>query len=411
MSGTRRQEPLLKPTRTVLLAASDASACSRLKALLDQQQDLDLRVCAMGASGVDGAALPTADLVVLDVGERGVELLQEWTNRPNASPVPLIVIGPASDPQLMRRAMHAGARDFLAHPVSVDQLIDSVRQILREVESSAAGMDGGGRLTAIINAKGGSGGSFVASNIAHILVAHLSQPTALIDMDLQFGALPLALDLNTRDTLFEAIGAAEHLDPIALKGHMTKHKSGLHVLGAMSDRLIMPSEVSIDSVQKLLAVSLQSYAHTVVDLPRQIDALTSAVLANAQRVLVVTQQSFAHLRDTKRMLGLLQSYVGVPGDRITLLINRHQERHSITEDDFRDAVQAQNIQLVPNDFVHVTEAMNLGVPVYTGARNAAVTRALCAVADHLVDDREQEAAPAAARPARQILRRVLGLGA
>ncbi|MDP9139870.1 MAG: AAA family ATPase [Pseudomonadota bacterium] len=410
MSSERLREPTLKARKTVLLVGATGQACEQLRALLEPQTDLDLRIRVVGNTRIDGAALPHADLALLDVGERGSDMLHEWTTRQNAQPVPLIVLGPASDAPLMRRAMQAGARDFLTQPVALEQLVESVRAILSESASGGGGGQPGGRLTAVINAKGGSGSSFVACNLAHMLIAHLNRPTALIDMDLQFGALPLALDLNTRDTLFEAIGAAEHLDPVALKGHMTKHKSGLHVLGAMSEQLVMPSEVSVDAVQKLLGVALQSYAHVVIDLPRQIDALTSLVLANADHVLVVTQQSFAHLRDTKRMFGLLQSYVGVPNERISLLINRNQDKHSISAEDFGEAIHPQQILLVPNDFAHVTESLNLGVPVYEGARNAAVTRALCNITEQLDEGAPVAPAPPAARPARQVLRRVLRLG-
>ncbi len=383
----------------VLVVAPTQAGCDQLQGLL-QNAGVELSTLVLGA----GTA-PRAELVVLDLGTLGADALDTWSAK--ASALPLIVIGPGNDAQLMRRAMQAGARDFLGQPVAAEQLQESVRRILQELPRAAPG-ERRGRLTAVITAKGGSGGSFIACNLAHILAAHLGRETALLDMDLQFGALPLALDLNTRDTLLEALGGAEHLDPVALKGYMTKHKSGLHVLGAMSEQLIIPAEVSVEAVQRLLAVALQVYEHVVVDLPRQIDNLTGLVLASADRVLVVTQQSFSHLRDTKRMFGLLQGYVGVPAERISLVINRHHERHSISADDFVEAVRPADLLLVSNDFAHVTEALNLGIPVYDGARNAPVTKALCTIAERL--DAGEQAPPPRDKPARGMLQRVLGFG-
>lgn len=391
---------------TVLVVAQTRPACDQLKSMLEQPE-LDPLAVVLGDGHATGpAALPQAEAAVLDLGEHGVDVLRDWTAR--APAMPLIVVGPANESQLMRRAMQAGARDYLTQPLAADQLVEAVQQVLRDSARAVPG-ERQGRLTAVINAKGGSGGSFVACNLAHVFAAHLERPTALLDMDLQFGALPLLLDLNTRDTLFEAIGAAEHLDPVALKGYMTKHKSGLHVLGAMSEQLVMPAEVSVEAVERLLGVALQAYAHVVVDLPRQIDSLTGVVLSSADRVLVVTQQSFAHLRDTKRMLGLLQSYVGVPGDRISLIINRYQDKLQIGTADFVDAVRPSDIQLVPNDFQHVTEALNLGVPVYEGARNAPVTKALCVIAERIDKAEEAEKPAAVERPVRGVLQRVLRL--
>jgi pilus assembly protein CpaE len=162
----------------------------------------------------------------------------------------------------------------------------------------------------------------------------------------------------------------------------------------------------VEALQKVLQVALQAYAHVVADLPRQIDPLTGMVLSGADRVLVVMQQSFAHLRDAQRLFSLLRNHLGVPSDRITLLVNRYDDKAAISDDDIRDAVRPAEIIRIPNDFEHVSESLNVGVPLYQGARNAAVTRALCAVAERLDVPAEGERASA---PQRRGLARVFGL--
>ncbi len=394
----------------VLVAAPTLVAAEQITAMLAAEHDLDVRTQVVIDGHVDplGDSKSPAHLVIADLGDRGGALLNDWDLR--GAGTPLIVIGPANEPQTMRRAMQLGARDYLSPPLTSELLVGAIRQVLSErIISHAPGT--GGKLTAVITAKGGSGGSFVACNLAHILTVHRQRSVALIDMDLQFGALPLSLDLHSRDTLFDAIAAVDQLDPVALTGYMTKHESGLHVLGAISDQLAIPSEVSVEAVHRLLGLALQTYQHVVVDLPRQIDALTTMVLGAADHVLVVSQQSFSHLRDTKRMFELLQGYVGVPPERISLVVNRYVEKNPITTDDIRSAVRPQNLVLIPNDFVVATEAQNLGVPVYEGARNAALTRALCAISERI------DAGVAAAdtpsrppeRPVKRALQRVLGM--
>jgi pilus assembly protein CpaE len=238
---------------------------------------------------------------------------------------------------------------------------------------------------------------------------HRNRKTALIDFDLQFGALPLALDLHPRSTLFDAIGNAEQLDPVALRAYMTEHSSGLHILGTMSEQLVMPWEVSVDAAQKVLQATVQSYEHVVVDLPRQIDPLTSMVLSASDRVLVVMQRSFAHLRDAQRMFSLLRGFLGLPTERITLVINRHDDKAPISDDDIRDALRPMEIMRIPNDFEHVTESLNVGVPLYQGARNASITKALCSIVEGL-DRSAQPLAETAAPGAKRSLARVLGFG-
>lgn len=364
----------------IMIMSPSRDGCDHIKAMLAQQADLEIRtqVSTPGQfSALPKEAVPK--LLILDLDEHAEHALMDWADRAGAHRPPVIVIGPANNNVLMRRAMQIGARDYFTDPVSADELLASMRQILQttnEIEIAKPN----GALTAVINSKGGSGSSFIAGSLAHLLAAHLDRKTALIDLDLQFGALPLNFDLKTRDTFFDVIGAAEQLDRVALEGYMTKHESGLHVLGTMSEQLAMPWEVSTSAMEHLLEVALQTYQHVIVDLPRQIDPLTNIVLSSANRILVVMQQSFAHVRDTKRMFSLLRGYLGIPVDRITLVINRYHEKNPISEEDIRKALQPEEIVLIPNDFGHVTEALNLGVPLYEGARNAPITKVLCGLA-------------------------------
>jgi pilus assembly protein CpaE len=397
----------MQPQHVIWVTGPSAAGCDALKRMLEPQPDLDVRTHALrdGHLDMQGLAAAAPRLVLLDLGNVGEPLLREWAALPEGPHVPLIVVGPATDSTLMRRAMQSGARDFFTHPVPADELLASLRQVLRESREARATAPGG-RLTAVIDAKGGSGGSFIACNLAHILAAQRERKTALIDLDLQFGALPLALDLHPRATLFDAIGNADQIDPLALKAYMTEHASGLHVLGTMAEQLVMPWEVSVEALQKVLQVALQGYAHVVVDLPRQIDPLTGMVLGGADRVLVVMQQSFAHLRDAQRLFSLLRNHLGVPSDRITLLVNRYDDKAPISGDDIREAVRPAEFVTIPNDFEHVSESLNVGVPLYQGARNAAVTRALSAVAERLDTPANGERASA---PQRRGLARVFGL--
>ena len=386
----------------IWITGPSAAGSDALGTMLEQQPDLEVRRQVQTGRHLDASGFGEAPprLVLLDLGNQGAQLLQDWAALPEAARAPLIVVGPSHDSQLMRRAMQTGARDFFTHPVPADELLASVRQILREAKLAPDAP--GGKLTAVIDAKGGSGASFIACNLAHILAAQLERKTALIDMDLQFGALPLSLDLHPRATLFDAIGNAEQLDPVALKAYMTEHASGLQVLGTMAEQLVMPWEVSVDAVQKVLQVAVQAYEHVVVDLPRQIDPLSGMVLGASDRILVVMQRSFAHLRDAQRMFSLLRGYLGVPTDRIALVINRNDDKAPISDDDIQDTIRPAEILRVPNDFEHVTESLNVGIPLYQGARNAAVTRALCVVAERI--DLSANGARESANPRRGLAR-------
>jgi pilus assembly protein CpaE len=70
--------------------------------------------------------------------------------------------------------------------------------------------------------------------------------TALLDMDRQFGTLPLYLDLTPREGVIAALANADQIDTVALEGYMLKHPSGLRLLASMSEELASPWEIPQD---------------------------------------------------------------------------------------------------------------------------------------------------------------------
>jgi pilus assembly protein CpaE len=361
---------------TILIAGRDTPLSDAVRQILLGQPDLQVtqRGEEAHADPLQGlASLP--DILVLALGARWEDTLRAVAARPVSQRPPMIVIG-NNDAQIMRRAMQAGARDFFAPPVPPGELIQSVRTIIRERGAASSSSESLGSLTAVINAKGGSGASIIAANIAHIAAVRHQTPMALVDLDLQFGALPLAFDLEQRNSLIEALNAAEQLDKTALAGYMTKHASGVHVLSAMSDSVPLPWEIPSDSLLRLLNTVRQSYAGVVVDLPRQIDPLTGLVLAQATHIILVMQQSLAHVRDAKRMLRVITASLGVPRERVLLVINRYNEKDAVQLRDIQETVNPPSVALLPNDFRAVSESLNVGVPVMEFDKNAAITKAL-----------------------------------
>jgi pilus assembly protein CpaE len=358
------------PTARLLIAGPSAELCESTRQILAAQGDLDVQVQVGELDRVErSAANPPAVLVAL-LGthcESSLAALATAAQRP-----PTIAIGPSNDPQIMRRAMQAGVRDYIGAPFAVGDLVEAAHRIAREQAQVPAPADGGqGQLLAVINVKGGSGASFIAANTAHIIA------------DLQFGALPLVFDLEQRSMLLEALASSAQIDATALRGYMARHSSGVHVISAMSEQLVLPWEVSRDALLRLLQVMRQAFPVVIVDLPRQIDPLTSAVLEQADHVLMVMQQSLAHARDAKRMQRVLTSTLGLPRDRILLIVNRHSEKQSVRGRDVEEAVKPSSMMVLPNDFTTVSEALNIGVPVLDYDHSSPITAALIALVARL----------------------------
>jgi pilus assembly protein CpaE len=200
-------------------------------------------------------------------------------------------------------------------------------------------------------------------------------------MDLQFGCLPTYLNVTPRNGLVKALELVETLDAVALEGYVQSHQSGLDILAAAPDSVILPQDVDDARVTGLFDVLAQAYDYIIVDLPRYIETSSAAVLDRADRILVVTQQSIAHLRDTRRLMSILQNELGIAGERILVLVNRLDKKSAVSLSDIKTALEGVQTQTLPNDYRRVTESINLGVPLLELGRRTAIAKRFVDLAD------------------------------
>lgn len=372
-------------TITVLISCRTRASGEAVRDLLRGQTELDVSLGVIDNGHADPLhgqrGLP--DVLILVVDGIGEEMLAALAARTAADRPPTIVIAPAGDAPLMRRAMQIGARDYFSPPLQREELLESLKRIRRDA-GLAEPVGPRGALIAVINAKGGSGASTIAANLAHLQAVRSGGEVALIDLDLQFGALPLAFDLPPHRSLIELLQSAPPVGAAALKEHGARHPSGVTVFSAMSDQMPVPWELPARSLRQFLDTARTAYPTVVVDLPRQIDPLTTTVLERADYVLIAMQQGLAHIRDAKRLLHVLDSSLAVPSTSVTVVINRFTEHNHLSRQDIVEAVSPPRSFVLPNDYKSVSEAQNIGVPLHELDKNAPITRALMELLEQLL---------------------------
>jgi pilus assembly protein CpaE len=322
------------------------------------------------------------DLVVLHLSHLWREELEAVAARPAQRRPALIVVGAATDVNVMRVAMQAGARDLLPHPFAEADLLQAIERTLEERPRVAKSL-APGRISVFMNAKGGCGATMLACNVAHVLAVKSKQHTALLDLDLQFGAAPLYLDLYPKRGIAQALDNLAGLDEVALEGYFAKHPSGLNVLSHAEDEPLAAGALSKTAVNQLLDVTLRSHDHVVVDMPRYIDAVTTAVMQRANDIVLILQQSVTAIRDATRLVQWLRTDVGVAKDQLCVVINRYEKEADVTADDIQKTLACNAPTLVPNDFKTVSECINSGTALLDYAGNTAITRAVMSLETRL----------------------------
>ena len=315
------------------------------------------------------------DAVILHLSHLWREELESFIARPAERRPALIIISATHDVPVMRLAMQAGARDVLPAPPATSDVLQALERVTQERKPSSR--HAGAKIAAFINAKGGCGATLLACNVAHMLTVESKKRTALIDLDLQFGAAPLYLDLYPQRGVAQAAENLAGLDEVALDGYFTRHASGLNVLShAVADPVNVAS-LPAAVADQLISVAARSHEHLIIDLPRRAEPMTAAVISHAHQVVVVLQQSVTALRDAARLLQWLRGDLGVTKDQLSVVLNRYDKRSPITLEDVQKALGSENPPvLVPNDFQSASECVNTGTPLLTYARGAAITRAV-----------------------------------
>lgn len=330
------------------------------------------RVIGMGADPVLSELQDPCDVIVLVLTGNWRRTLQICFAKEGPAVKPLLVVGPADDMELMRAIMRVGARDYFSLPVGSSDLIPALDRIGKEEHERRGGLSA--EVTTCINAKGGSGASFLAANFAHVLVKAHERRTVLMDFELQFGSLPTYFNLRSRNGLIRALELVDTLDVTALLGYLQLHPSGLALLAAASEGMVLPEDVHEDRIAKLFAILDEAYEQLVVDLPRRIDRATAAILDRSDIIMLVTQQTVAHLHDAKRLASLITEQLGISPDRVVVVVNRFSKHGEVTLSDVQESLPGLRLETLPNDYRNVSKSINLGVPLFEMEPRAPLSR-------------------------------------
>src|SRR5579862_7657817 len=176
------------------------------------------------------------DIAVDDVNSalRGIELLHQ--ELPEAA---LFAVGPMTQPQLIVSAMRAGVREYIERPTTTTDLLEAFVR-LTATRRKPGRETSRGKVFTVVNAKGGSGATTVAVNLALALQsAHGS--TALVDLA-PLGHTALHLTLNPLSNIPDATRNLHRMNSTVLESFTTRHNGGLQLLaGTNAPAAIKPS--------------------------------------------------------------------------------------------------------------------------------------------------------------------------
>jgi len=288
-----------------------------------------------------------------------------------------IVISSEQSPAFLVRAMQMGVREVLPPALNATALQAAVRRVAHKRAPAPAAPQG--EVLAFMACKGGSGASFIAANIAHILSTQGERKVALIDLDLQFGnALLLLSDQRAVNDVAEVARSIGRLDADLLRASMVHVSGNLSVLAAPED-LSQALEVKAAHVEAIIKQARQVFDYVVLDVGRSMDTVSLKALDLATHVFPVLQLSLPQIRDARRLRALFRSLEYAP-EKIHWIVNRHQKGGEIDLEAMEQTLDAKGLTTIPNHFKGVNASVNQGIPIDRLAPGNPVARALADLA-------------------------------
>jgi pilus assembly protein CpaE len=405
----------------VMIVDDVSETRENVRKLLQFESDVDVVGAARtGKEAIQLSLDLNPDVILMDINMPDMDgIAATEAIRARQPAVQVVILSVQGDQNYMRRAMLAGARDFLTKPPMGDELISAIRRagamaqseraksaqvqvapVVSQVGSTVGYQSSRGKIVTIYSPKGGTGCTTLAVNLA-LTLHNEDTRVALVDGNLQFGDVAVFMNEQGKNTIVDLAPRAEELDPEIVQDVMLKHAaSGLHILAAPS-RPEYAERVSSNQFSKVLEYLRQMYAYVIVDTAALLTDVTLAAIDLSDLVVLVTTQDIPSIKNCRLFLDLSQT-LGIERDRILFVMNRFDKRINITPDRVTENLKQEVVSVIPFDEQTATKAVNRGVPFVLDSKNQPAARGVFSLAESV---RARVAAQESAEEPNRVIKR------
>ncbi len=366
----------------VLIVDDIAETRENIRKLLQFESD----VVVVGAARTGIEALEMAretepEVVIMDINMPDMDGISATEAMLRDVPfAQIVMLSVQSDADYVRKAMRAGARDFIAKPPSGDELISTIRSLSTfakeqkqklgqpapQAMSPVPGIGytgplrSQGKIITIYSAKGGVGCSMLATNIA-VGLDTVDTPTVLVDAALQFGDIAVSLNLQAKTSFIDLASRANELESEVVEEVLLRHQTGLRVLAAPI-RPEMADEVNANEVRDVLQFLKGDFVYVVVDTSSTMDDITLAVLDVTDLLVIVATPEIPSIKDARLLFDLL-GILEFPKENIFFVLNKMDRKSGISAEAVAENLKCNVSGMIPLDDKTVSASINKGVPL------------------------------------------------
>lgn len=304
----------------------------------------------------------------------------------------IIIISVQGEQEYIRKAMLAGARDYLMKPFSPDDLINTIKQVYQldsKRNASNPAMkkkreESKPQVVTVFGTKGGVGKTTLSVNIAVAIAQQTKKKVALVDLDLQFGDVSVFLNLMPKRTIAELAQETSQIDRDLLESYLIPHISGIKVLPAPG-RPEYAELVNGEIIENVLSVLRQQYDYVIIDTPPFFHETNLAAMDLSNQIILALALDLPTIKNVKLSLELLDTlhHKG----KTKMIVNRSSEEMGIKISDAEESLDFLVACQIPSDGKVAVSAVNKGIPFVLSHPNTKLSIGVMELSRLIVEDK------------------------
>ena len=282
----------------------------------------------------------------------------------------VVVVRRRVDTSVLADALRAGVREVCEERdlAGINAAVARVRELAQSLRETVPGTAGPeeeldhGVLVTVFSAKGGCGKTTLSTNLAVALTEGGRHRVCLVDLDLSFGDVAIALQLFPAHTIADAVSLGEGLDVAAVESLLTPHNNipGLSTLVAPLD----PGSnrgISAELVRQILTILRQEFDYIVVDTPPAFDEQVLEALDQSDLIALIATLDIPALKNLKLTLETLEE-INFPREKWAVVLNRSDSKVGLALNEVEKTLRVPISIQIPSSR-DVPAAINRGVPI------------------------------------------------
>ena len=372
---------------TVLIVDDQEETRKNVARLLQFENDINVVGTARtGQEAIKQTVALDPDVVLMDINMPDMDGIDATKRIKELAPVSQIVIlSVQGDTNYLRKAMLAGARDFLTKPPTSDELVNVIRQAgaiakdyrtdkqfvgpgtgsLSDPRTGTFQLSGIGKIIAIYSPKGGVGTTTIAANLA-VALHSPETPAVIVDANLQFGDVQVFFNERGRTSIVDLTPNVDQLDHELVEDVVLHHQnSGIDIVSAPATPEDGEHVTGADLV-KVLKFLARMYSYVIVDTNSYLADETIDTLDACDLLVLVSSQDIPAIINTRSVLQLLVSRLGISKQKILLVMNRFDRQIAITPEKVGHNLGHKVACVLYEDREVVVPGVNRGIPFMLG---------------------------------------------